>query len=369
MATSGTVSATRYNMQRVLDHAVRRAGYQPAQISIQDQSFLRDNVFTLTSQWINAGYPLWTRQYTILSAAIGKEDVPTPDGTVDVFHVYWRILSPYRGGATLTSGGDGSVLFGAQPNADVTITGTNPGITVAFGGTTEVDTIGVLPGAGADYTAALQVQVSQDGATFITVQTLPSQTFSAGVWAYQDLSPTITAPFVRVIRPGSTPWVVNQFNYGLANWQDVELGQLSMDDYYNQGNRAFRNNEPNSCFVDRRLAKPFIKIWPLLNQQGFYNGCVTALTRRYIQDPGALTNDVEVPQRWLEALQWRLASLAIIELPLTDEMKGSQLLMQDRAARIQLIGTEAPKAEALMWAEERTRAPIRWLPDLSPYTR
>lgn len=367
MATSGTVSTVRYNANRVIEHACRRAGYQPEAVAPQDLLYCRDSIFTLTSQWINAGFPLWTRRYDILSAAIGQENVATLDGTVDAFAVYWRILMPYRGPATLTTGGDGSVLFGGEPNSDVTITGTDPGITVAFGSDTEVDTIGVLGGATA-YTAALEVQTSQDGVTYSTIQTLPSKTIPAGAWSYQDLSPTIVAPFVRVIKPGATSWVVNQFNFGLANWQDILIGPLSMDDYYNQGNRAFRNNQPNSSYVDRQLLKPQIKIWPLLNTQGFYNGCITCLSRRYIQDPGALTDDIEVPQRWLEALQWRLASIAIMEFPIPAEVKVSALLMQERAQRIQLINAEAPKAEALAWAEERNRSPIRWLPDISPYT-
>jgi len=367
MATSGTVSTQRYNATRVIEHAARRAGYQPADIAAQDLIYCKDSIFTLTSQWINAGFPLWTRRYDILSAAIGQENVQTVDGTVDAFSVYWRLLMPYRGPATLTSGGDGSVLFGGQPNADVTIPGANPGITVAFGSSQEVDTIGVLGGAVA-YTAALEVQTSQDGVTFTTIQTLPSKLIPAGAWSYQDLSPTISAPFVRVIKPGSASWVVNQFNFGLPNWQDILIGPLSMDDYYNQGNRAFRNNQPNSSYVDRQLLKPQIKIWPLLDTQGFYNGCITCLSRRYIQDPGALTDDIEVPQRWLEALQWRLASIIIMEFPIPDEVKRSPLLLQERAQRMQTISTEAANSERLAWAEERTRAPIRWLPDISAYT-
>lgn len=367
MATSGTVSTVSYNQNRVIEHAARRAGYQPAMIAPQDLIYCKDSIFTLTSQWINAGFPLWTRRYDILSAAIGQENVATVDGTVDAFAVYWRILMPYRGPATLTNSADGSTLFAGQPNADITITGTNPGITVAFGSSTEVDTIGVLGGAVA-YTAALEVQTSEDGLTYTTVQTLPSKLIPAGAWSYQDLSPTITAPFVRVIKPGSATWVVNQFNFGLANWQDILIGPLSMDDYFNQGNRAFRNNQPNSSYLDRQLTKPQIKIWPLLSTQGFYNGCVACLSRRYIQDPGALVDDIEVPQRWLEALQWRLASIIIMEFPISEEVKTSPLLMQERQTRMQVISAEAANSERLAWAEERQRSPIRWLPDLTPYT-
>lgn len=372
MATSGTVATVPYNNLKVIEHACRRAGYRVEMVAPQDLQFARDNLFTLTAEWINKGFPLWTRQYDILSAAIGNPDVATPQGTVDVFQVFWRILMPYRGSATTTGAGDASTLFSGQPGDDVTIAGPSPGVSVAFGGETEVDTIGVLPGAGASYTAALEVQASDDGTSWTTVQTLESQTFVAGKWAYKDLKPTISPAYIRVVRPGSGSWVLNQMQLGLANWQDIPIGGqggLSMDDYFNQSNRDFRNNQPNSSFIDRLLDPPTIKIWPLLNTAGFYAGAVTALSRRYIQDPGALTDSMEVPQRWLEALQWRLASLIMAEFPIPDEEKTSALLLQARQQRQQFVEAKAVAAEAAAWAEERVRAPIRIIPNISAYTR
>lgn len=372
MATSGTVATVPFNNLKVIEHACRRAGYRVENVGAQDLAFARDNLFTMTAEWINKGFPLWTRQYDILSAAIGNPDVATPQGTVDVFQVFWRILMPYRGSATTTGGDDASTLFSGEPGDDVTIAGPSPGVYVAFGGETEVDTIGVLPGAGANYTAALEVQSSEDGVTWTTVQTLASQTFVAGKWAYQDLKPTISPAYIRIVRPGSGSWVLNQMQIGLPNWQDIPIGGaggLSMDDYYNQSNRDFRNNQPNSSFIDRLLDPPTIKIWPLLNVSGFYSGCVTALTRRYIQDPGALTDSMEVPQRWLEAVQWGLAELIMAEFPLSDEEKANALLMQARTQRQQFVAQKAMMSAAAAWAEERNRSPIRIIPNISAYTR
>ncbi len=374
VTTSGTVSAYPFNLRKVLDHAFRRAGHAPESLTAELLDVGRDLVFSQTSQWINAGFPLWTRQFLLLGCQIGSPDVSTPIGTNDVFHTYWRILQPYRAGATTTTGADASVLFGGQPNADVTIVGPNPGVIVSFGSATEVDTIGVLLGGSTTITAALQVKTSTDGITFTTTQTLPSTTYTPQQWKYFDLDPAVIKPWISLVVPQTGAVALNQLNFGLANGQDTEIGPLNIDDYFNLPNKQFQSDRANSAYVDRLLNGaqngPVIKIWPTLNQGGFYNGTISALVRRYIQDPGTLTQNVEVPQRWLEALIWRLASVLIYEIP--DPSATSQpsyFTLMAKQQRVQQIEQNAAKAEMLAWSEERNRSPIRLTPNISPYTR
>jgi hypothetical protein len=371
--TSGTVSTYRFTNQKIIDHAMRRAGLQPERMSGEQQGIAQDLLFTQTSEWINAGFPLWTREFILLGPVIGSPDVPCPVGTVDVFHTYWRILQPYRGNATTTGAANASTLFGGQPNQDVTIAGPNPGVEVAFGGPTEVDTVGVLLGGGSPITAALQMRTSDDGVTFTVAQTLPSATYQPGIWTYFDLNPFLMSPYVNIVLPGSNGWTLNQLQFGLANGQDIEIGPLNIDDYYNLPNKQFSSNQANSSYVDRKLTAPVIKIWPTANSTGFYNGAVSALVRRYIQDPGSLSQSLEVPQRWLEATIWRLAQKLFYEIPPTsDQVSASQQSPYAVLARQQLIEkieTNAAKAEALAWSEERTRAPIRWAPNIRAYTK
>lgn len=368
--TSGTVSTYPFNMQRVIDHACRRAGRLPQRIGAENQQIAKDLIFTLTSQWINAGFPLWTRQYLLLGTQVGSPTVTLPDGVVEVLHSYWRILQPYRGAAETTGSADATALLAGAPTTDVTIAGPNPGIIIPFGSATQVNTIGVVGGAGADVTGQLAVYASDDGVTYTLMQTLASATFSEGQWTYADLNPTVEAAYVKIVLVQSGSWTVQQFNIGLSNWQDIENGKLNIDDYYNLTNRYFQSDRPNSYFQDRPIGSPVLMIWPTLNLSGWYAGTVTALARRYIQDPGVLTNNVEVPQRWLEALIWRLAVLILFEFE-DDEGADAQTLsvrMQAKQARLTLLEAQATKAEALAWSEERNISPIRLLPSLHPYT-
>ena len=372
MATySGTTSAYRFNSQKVIDHAARRAGKNPQMLSSEHLQVAQDLIFTITSQWINAGFPLWTQQYVMLGMTALSPLVNCPVGTVDVFHTFWRVLNPWRGNAVASTGGNVSQLFGGQISSDVTITGASPGVIATFGTPTELDTVGILLGGSVPLTAALTLLTSTDGVTFTPAQTLPLTTYQPGQWAYFDLVPVLISNFVQIQYTGGTTITLNQLNFGLANGIDTEIGVLNMDDYFGLPNQSELGQRPSSAYLNRAILQPVINIWPAPDYSAFYNGTVTALVRRYIQDPGALTDNIEVPQRWLEALIWRLTVLLLYELPDDAGNPNVQANPYGMMAKQQLItnaGTEATKAEALAWSEERTRAPIRWAPDISPYT-
>lgn len=372
MATSGTVSTVVFTNQKIVDHAMRRAGFVPQRVAGEALDVALDLLYTITSEYVNVGMPLWTQEYELLGIQPGSPDVSTPPGTVDILHAYWRIFNPWRGAATLSDTTSGTVLFAGQPNADVVIPGPNAYVEVNFTSQTEVDTIGILLGGNTEITTELEVLASNDGITFVSVQTLPSATYTPMQWTYFDLDPSLTYQYLRLRYNSADDWTLNQLNFLLANGQDIEAGPLSIDDYYNLPNKQFQTDQPLSCYTDRQVDTPVLKIWPTPNTTAFYNGTITALMRRYIQDPGTLTDTLEVPQRWMEAIIWRLASRLIIEIP--DDWTGNispitQIQLQIRQDRKVTIDTEAAKSEALAWGEERTRGPIRLMPSISPYTR
>lgn len=393
--TSGTVLGYTYPQRKVIDHALRKAGYSPQDMTSEWIQVAQDLLFVQLAEYVNYGFPLWTRQLLLLPIAIGSTDVPMPNGTVDAFHVYWRRFNVWRGTATDQTGAFNlSALIGGQANSDIGISGPNPGVEVNFGTATEVDTIGILPGfttgdlinpitglpildgngndilsAPSQYAAKLQVMISQDGINWSNAQTLPLTTFKAGVWSYFDLNPTVSAPFMQIMQPGVPYWLLNQVIFGLSNFTDVQIGPSNIDDYYDLPNRAFQSGMPNTSFVDRQLDSPIIKIWPTPNSYAFYNGTITALVRRYIQDPGSMTDTLEIPVRWFEGVTARLGIRLMDELPDPGaQAQASYFGLIGKQQRRTNLEQTAAKAEAGMQAEERSRSPIRITPNLHPYT-
>jgi hypothetical protein len=84
---------------------------------------------------------------------------------------------------------------------------------------------------------------------------------------------------------------------------------------------------------------------------------MTVWYSRQIDDVGALTNELEVPQRWYEATVMMLAHRMSLELP------GVGL------DRIQYLEAQAEKYLALAEAEERDKSPIYFAPNISVYSR
>ena len=77
---------------------------------------------------------------------------------------------------------------------------------------------------------------------------------------------------------------------------------------------------------------------------------------RQIEDVGALTDELEIPQRWYEAVQMMLAHKMSLELP--------QVAMD----RIGYLEKMAEKHLYIAEQEERDRSPIYWAPNISVYT-
>lgn len=392
--TSGTVLATSYPQRVVFDRAFRKAGRNPQNISSEWIVLAQQILFAQLSEYAGVGFPLWTRQQLLVPIAIGSPNAPLPYGTVDVLHGYWRNFNAWRGLATDSNGISVGPLVAGQPNADISIAGPNAGVVVSFGSSTRLDTIGVLPGfttgwlldgngnpildgyynpilgSPSSYSAALEVLVSQDGITYINAKTLPTTTFQAGVWSYFDLEPSISAPFIQLILPGADAWTLSQVNFVLANSTQVDLGLQNIDDYYNLPNKFFQSGQPNTLFVDRQRDAPVIKIWPTPNIRAFYGGTIVALSRRYIQDPGSMTNSLEIPARWIEGVTSRLGVRLIDELP--SEASGGPatlISVQEMQQRRTNLEASATKAESIMWASETGKGSIKILPSISAYTR
>lgn len=369
-STSGTVSTFNFDQRKILEHAFRRAGMAAEMASAENIQIGQDLIYTILGEWVSSGFPLWTRQYNLLGVQVGGTDAVCPAGTSDVLHAYWRILTPYSGVVTISGGAANATLCSQATSPDVVISATNPSVTVGFSAPTEVDTIGVLLGGTSSITTALQVWTSPDGVSYTLAQTLPSATYAPQKWVYFDLNPPVTQTYVQIQYPGGGSWTVNQICFGMANGRDIEMGPLNIDDYWNLPNKFFQSDRPNSAYVDRQISTPVLKIWPTPNVGAFYHGTVAVLTKRYIMDPGQMTNAIEVPQRGLEALIWRLATRLVDELPdPSSNAPANYFGLMAKQQRIQRMEQNAAKAEAIFWNEERVRAPIRVVPSLRPYTR
>jgi hypothetical protein len=84
---------------------------------------------------------------------------------------------------------------------------------------------------------------------------------------------------------------------------------------------------------------------------------MTVWYSRQIEDVGALTDELEIPQRWYEAVLMNLSHRMSLELP------------QVGLDRIQYLEKMAVQYLNEAEQEERDKSPIYWAPNISVYTR
>jgi hypothetical protein len=133
------------------------------------------------------------------------------------------------------------------------------------------------------------------------------------------------------------------------------MARLNRDSYSNLPNKTF-TGKPLQFWLDRTLNEPVMYIWPVPNESQAL-GQVVTYVKRYIMDVGTLTEEIEVPQRWYEAIVYLLAAR------LAEEMS------QVEPGYVQVLDQKALRALSEAEMEERDNSPIYFTPNISIYTR
>jgi hypothetical protein len=328
MAFSNTVSQTNFNTRRVIDNAIRRCKLTAQQITAEHIDIANDQLYLFLSDLANQGAPLWCIEKQIYPLYDGVGDITMTDGTVDILNSNFRWLQEVSG-----------------TNVDTSTTRT-----VTFTTDTFVANVGIYWTAAA---VPIALERSDDNIVWTTIQT-ETPTATAGQWTWFDLDSSVAARYFRV---RATSGTLNFSQIYLANTPtEIPLARMNRDDYTNLPNKAFQSNRPLQYWFDRQVNNPIMHMWPVPNEAATV--CQIVVWRqRYIMDVGTMTQDVEVPQRWLEAIVSGLAAKMALELT---EVDPSLIPILDQKAAISLN---------IAQMEERDNSPMMIAPNISPYTR
>jgi hypothetical protein len=139
-----------------------------------------------------------------------------------------------------------------------------------------------------------------------------------------------------------------------SNATEIPLARLNRDDYTNLPNKNFSNNYPLQYWFDRTIPQPSMYLWP---SPSTYQPQLVAWRYRQIEDVGALSGSLAIPQRWYLAVQNMLAHQMAMELPAVP------------LERINYCEQQAEKYWLMAEQEERDKSPIYFAPNISYYTR
>jgi hypothetical protein len=350
MATSGTVGQTRVNVRQLIDGATRRCKIPPPKVSREDLQVAKELLFEILSSWSNRGLFLPAIQNHILPMYPGIATIPCPVGTVDALNTNIRQVTRFTGKYDSSEGTAGLAFDG---DTDTACTQLLPGGWIAIKPPDPIlpTNFGILFNSGGP--VSFIIQSSEDTLTWTNRYEETDYPSLAGSWYWWDVEGLQLAPFWRILAVAPTVLDVAELVFA-GNPLEIPLSKINRDDYMNMPNKAFPSR-PVQFYYDKQVPVPHAVLWPTPAYE-FTFWQVVMTTQRLIQDPGALTNEIEIPAGGLLALKATLAYQCSGEL-MNSVMKPGDLL------------DEMNRALNDFWAGQTDSSPTRLTPNISPYTR
>lgn len=328
MAVSGTVSKTTFDTRKVIDHAFRRCRLPPQGITSEMIAVAQESLYLILSNLANRGIQLWCIEKVILPLYEAQALVNLPVGTVDILNANLRTLEELNGTETVSA----------------------TTVTIDLGAATQVSNVGVLfDGPSTSYV----IETSEDGAIWTTDLSVSDPELGAGQWNWTDIDGALAKQYCRV---RATVGSLNQADVFFGNTPtEINMARLNRDDYSNLPNKTAQGR-PLQFWLNRQREYPIMNLWQVPNGDYVF-AQIVCYTKRYIMDVGTMTQEIEVPQRWYDAIVYLLATKVAEELPSVDP----QLMV--------ILDQKSLRALKEAEDEERDNSPIYFTPNIAIYTR
>jgi len=331
MATSGTIGATTIDATTIMEHALRRCGLVLSTVAAEHAISTKENLYLLLTHLANQGVNLWCVQKQVIATLPYNKIYNLPVGTVDLLRANYRSTVAATGTAI-----SGAGYVGVDAGTGVTIRPMTVGITIPTG------------------TYSFVVEYSSDGVAWSTALTLPAaQSFTTGAQQWFDIDNTASAEFWRVRELAAQSMTGAAVVFGTTP-TEIPMSKLSRDDYVTLPNKDFSSTRPLQYWYDKQAAQPRVWLWPVPSDANIQ---LVVWTHRNVQDVGAMTNTLDIPARWQEAIITMLAYSAALEIPGVDPARRAELK--------ELAAERRKEAED----GETDGAPIRFAPRVGCYTR
>jgi hypothetical protein len=357
MAYSGTVGETVINVQTLIDHGARRCGKLAEELTSEQQLSARQSLFFLLSHLGNKGINYWAINKKVFGLTADKYIYSMPLGCIDVLNVLYRTMNRPSGEYTSSAGGVVANVYDSDVDTWCQQSSANGNISVFYGTDNPIyaGSIGFLPyiagGGSAEWSITFEYSI--DNITWNTLDDLGTITVTDNDWVWTDIDPGQSVMYYRIRAYGGTTLALREWYVG-NNSREIQMSRLNRDDYTNLPNKNFTANQPYQFWFDRTIPQPKVYLWPTPSDPFIQ---MTVWYQRQIMDVGALTDELEIPQRWYEAVQFMLAHRMSLELP--------QVAMD----RVGYLEKMAEKYLFEAEQEERDKSPIYFAPNISVYTR
>jgi len=335
MAYSGNIGVKTFNALKVVDHAFRRCRLPAQAITSEMQEYALDSLAFMLDELANIRAPAWCIQKQILPLYENTPIVTLPRGTVNVLNLNLNVLQDLSG----------------------TVTTTNTSYFVNFTTPSVVNFIGIKWSALA---IPVTFQTSSDNINWTTVGTSTGLNLStastavAGEIVWSEINGALAKQYFRIISTDGAS-TISFTSITLGNMpSSIPMGILNRDNYVNQSNLVFAGR-PSSFYYQRDIPQPVVNLWPAPNAASEKNQLVL-WRQRQIMDTDNLQQEIEIPNRWLEAVINGLAARVCAETPSAD------------AQLMPMLDAKAAMSMQRAWDGDNDGSPIQINPGIGAYT-
>jgi len=356
MATSGTVGLTTVSVQNLIDDAARASGKLAEELTVEQVLSAKRNLFYVLSSLINKGIQYFAIKKTVIGLNADQYIYNMPVGSNDALNVLYRQMERPSGSYTSSAGGTVANVYDNDTSTYCQQASANGNISVNYGTSNPVyiGSIGILPfvSGGGSATWTITYEYSVDGSTWNTLYDLGQVVVSDNEWLWTDIDPGQDVIAYRVRASGGTTLALREFYLG-NNSREIQMARLNRDDYTNLPNKNFTANQPYQFWFDRTIPVPTIYLWPVPSDPFIQ---MTVWYSAQVEDIGALSGELAVPDRWLLAVESMLAHRMSLILPAVP------------LERVKYLEGQADRNFNDAEQEERDKSPIYWAPNISVYT-
>jgi hypothetical protein len=135
----------------------------------------------------------------------------------------------------------------------------------------------------------------------------------------------------------------------LTAQNDVPLNELSRQDYDNKANKL-STGTPTEYYFDPQRATRSLYVWPVPDATIAASTTLRLTYLRVIEDLDSLDDDFDIPQEWLEVLQYSLAARLAVpyDLHLTNPTKAAEIKGLAQSFYAQLSAFDDESASVFM---------------------
>ena len=317
LPTSSTYNFQSIEIELIIREAYERIGILGEFVEAQKLESANRSINFLLLEWMNKSVNLWTLQTAFLPLVQNQRQYAIPEVVEDIIQVNLRTST--RPTSTLSlvaaaASSTGTAAYAFDNNQYSACTQTVPNGWISYdyglGNFQQILFVGVQSFTQEDYT--LSVQVSDDNTDWITVATIPKQTYpEQAIQWFEILPPADPANpggfrYYRILETGGATLDISELYFN-NNIYDFVISDISRYEYLTLPNK-FLASRPNCYYYDRQIS-PNLYIWPVPTLD--YN-CIMYSYKQMMQDVGSLyTNTLQIPSYLYPALvaglAWQLA--------------------------------------------------------------